>query len=162
MSRLGVISKDVYGEYRIRDIQVNGSWKVNPYPTTHVIIPEHFIDDILKTNGFCDIKLNEEETEIISFTARKKPNMKSSTEFSIERVITKFLLQQEHRFYLMKQGIDIRNIPEDESDIRLFDLCKKCIEYGNIDEVKSKLSHFLLFGELTNDECKDLMRLLEN
>lgn len=162
MGRIGVISLNTYGNYHVRDIQVNTSWEDNPYPGTHAIIPEHLIDDIIKTNGFCDIVLNDDKTELVSFIPKQKPVVKRKEEFSIEKIMTSYLLRNEYRFCLMKQGIDIQNIPEnDTSEVRLFDLCKACIDYGNKEEVKSKLNHFLLFGELTNDEYTQLMNLIK-
>lgn len=161
MGRIGVISLDTIGKYHVRDIQVNVAWEENPYPDTHVLIPEHLIDGIIKTNGFCDITLNEDQTELLSFIPLQKPEVKKKEEHSVEKIMLNYLLKNEYRFCLMKQGIDIQNIPEDtNSDIRLFDLCKACIEYGNKNEVKSKLSHFLLFGELTNDEYTQLMNMI--
>ena len=157
MTRLGVISKNTYGEYRVRDIQINGSWKVNPYPKTHVIIPEHLIDDISKTNGFCDIELNDDETELVSYKERLKPVIKHPIEFSLERVVTKFLLQHEYQFCLMEHNV---RIPEDRSEIRLFNLCKACIAYGNIDEVKAKIDHFLMYNKITLDEYNTLVSLI--
>lgn len=161
MSRLGVISKNTYGEYQVRDIQINESWKINPYPETHVLIPDHLIDGIQKTNGFCDITINDDGTELVSYKERTKPEIKYHVEFSLERVITKFLLQHEYQFCLMEQGITIQDIPEDKSEIRLFDLCKKCIECGNVDEVKSKLDLFLMFNKITLEEYNTLISLVK-
>lgn len=70
-----VISKEVFGDYSIRDIQTNSSWSSNPYGKDYAIVPDEIVQDILKTNGFCDIELNEDGTEIISFTAREIPEI---------------------------------------------------------------------------------------
>ena len=161
MSRIGVISKDTYGDYQVRDIQVNGSWKVNPYPETHVLIPDHLIDDIMKTNGFCDIELNFDGTGISSFIERKRPEIKHRVDFSIERILSKFLLQNEYRFCLLERGISIPNILEDKAEVRLFDLCKSCIACGNKEEVKSKLDVFLMYDKITLEEYQTLMNLIK-
>lgn len=66
-----VISKQTYGNEAVRDIQTNSSWISNPYDN-YAIVPDNMVQDILKTSGFCDIQLNEDGTEIISFTAYEK------------------------------------------------------------------------------------------
>lgn len=70
-----VVSKETFGEYFIRDIQTNSSWNSNPYGDDYAIVPDEMVQDILKTNGFCDIELNKDGTEIISFTAREIPEI---------------------------------------------------------------------------------------
>ena len=70
-----VISKEVFGEYSVRDIQTNIAWTDNPYGNDYAIVPEELIEGVLKTNGFCDIELNNNGTEIISFTPRKLPEI---------------------------------------------------------------------------------------
>lgn len=74
---LCVISKKTIGDYAIRDIQTNSTWDVNPYSADdYVIVPDDMVLDILETKGFCDIVLNEDETEIISFTSKEIPDIK--------------------------------------------------------------------------------------
>lgn len=68
-----VISIVTYGEYEIHDIQTNSSWSSNPYETGYAVVPDEMIESIVETRGFCDIVLNEDETEIVSFTAREIP-----------------------------------------------------------------------------------------
>ncbi|MBP3630510.1 MAG: hypothetical protein J6J23_03365 [Clostridia bacterium] len=70
-----VISKETFGEYAVRDIQTNSAWGVNPYGDDYAIVPDNMVQDILATRGFCDISLNDEGTEVISFTAREIPNI---------------------------------------------------------------------------------------
>lgn len=72
---LCVISKATYGDYAARDLQTNSGWTDNPYGEEYAIVPENMIESILKTKGFCDIELNEEETEVVSFVARKIPEI---------------------------------------------------------------------------------------
>lgn len=68
-----VISIATYGEYEVHDIQTNSSWNGNPYGETYAIVPVEMVEDIMATKGFCDIVLNDEGTEVVSFTAREIP-----------------------------------------------------------------------------------------
>ena len=70
-----VISKDTFGEHEVRDIQTNSSWATNPYGENYAIVPDNMVQGILATQGFCDIVLNEEGTEVKSFTAREIPDI---------------------------------------------------------------------------------------
>jgi len=70
-----VISKATFGEYAVRDIQTNSAWGENPYGEAYAVVPDAMVPDIMATNGFCDIVLNEDETEVVSFTAREIPEI---------------------------------------------------------------------------------------
>lgn len=70
-----VISKNTFGEYAVRDIQTNSAWGANPYGNDYAVVPDDMVTDILETRGFCDIVLNEDGTEVVSFTAREIPNI---------------------------------------------------------------------------------------
>lgn len=70
-----VISKSVYGEYAVHDIQTNSSWGENPYPEEYAVVPDEMVQDILTTRGFCDIKLTKDKTTVASFTAREIPEI---------------------------------------------------------------------------------------
>lgn len=70
-----VISKSVYGEYAVHDIQTNSSWGSNPYPEEYAVVPDEMVQDILSTLGFCDIVLNEDETEVVGFTPLEIPEI---------------------------------------------------------------------------------------
>lgn len=70
-----VISKCVYGEYAVHDIQTNSAWGANPYPDEYAVVPDEMVQDIMETLGFCDIVLNEDETEVVEFTAREIPKI---------------------------------------------------------------------------------------
>lgn len=72
---LCVISKTAHGNYKIHDIQTNSAWSENPYGENYAVVPEEMVQDVLATNGFCNIKLNKEGTEVISFTARAIPEI---------------------------------------------------------------------------------------
>ena len=69
-----VISKNTFGEYAVRDIQSNSSWGANPYED-YAVVPDNMVLDIMETRGFCDIVLNEDGTEVVSFTAREIPEI---------------------------------------------------------------------------------------
>ena len=69
-----VISKQTFGEYAVRDIQSNSAWSANPYED-YAVVPDEMVTDILETKGFCDIVLNAEGTEVVSFTALPVPEI---------------------------------------------------------------------------------------
>ena len=68
-----VVSKNVFGECAVRDIQTNSAWNSNPYGDDYAIVSDDIVQDILETRGFCDITLNEEGTEVIGFVSREIP-----------------------------------------------------------------------------------------
>ena len=70
-----VISKATYGDYAVRDIQTNSAWSGNPYGEDYAIVPDDLVEDIIATRGFCDIELNEDGTEVVSFTALEIPEI---------------------------------------------------------------------------------------
>lgn len=72
---LYVISKAVFGDYAVHDIQTSSAWSVNPYGEDYAVVPDDMVQDILATRGFCDIELNEEGTDVVSFTAREIPEI---------------------------------------------------------------------------------------
>lgn len=72
---LCVISKQTFGEYAIRDIQTNSAWTKNPYSDDYVVVPDELVSDILETHGYCDLVLNDDETEVVSFTALPIPEI---------------------------------------------------------------------------------------
>lgn len=69
-----VISKAAYGECPAHDIQSNTAWWENPYGDGYAVVPDEMVPDIIATTGFCDIILNEDETEVVGFTAREIPD----------------------------------------------------------------------------------------
>ena len=69
-----VISKATFGSYNVRDIQFNANWDICPY-SDYAVIPDSLVDDILATKGYCDIALNSDGTEVVSFTARTIPSV---------------------------------------------------------------------------------------
>ena len=70
-----VISVETFGEYSVHDIQTNSAWTYNPYGKGYAIVPDEMVETMMKTRGFCDIKLNEDGTEVISFTAKEIPEI---------------------------------------------------------------------------------------
>ena len=70
-----VISKGVFGEYRMHDIQTNSSWSENPYGDKYAVVPDDMVQDLMATKGFCDIVLNSDGTEVVSFVAREIPEI---------------------------------------------------------------------------------------
>ena len=70
-----VISKSVYGEYAVHDIQTNSAWGENPYPDEYAVVPDEMVQAIMETRGFCDIELSEDGTEVVGFTPREIPEI---------------------------------------------------------------------------------------
>lgn len=71
-----VISIATYGENKMHDIQTNSGWDENPYGAEYAVVPDEMVQAILFTRGYCDIVLNEDGTEVVSFTAREIPEPK--------------------------------------------------------------------------------------
>lgn len=69
-----VISKSTFGSYDVRDIQCNANWCSCPY-SDYALIPDGLVEGILATQGYCDIVLNGDGTEVVSFTAREIPTV---------------------------------------------------------------------------------------
>ena len=67
-----VIAKEPW-ENGGRDLQTNSSWSSNPNPDVYAVVPDDMVPAIQETNGFCDIVLNEDGTEVVSFTPLKIP-----------------------------------------------------------------------------------------
>lgn len=68
-----VIAKEPW-ENGGRDLQSNHAWSKNPYGDTYAVVPDEMVNEIIDTMGFCDIVLNEDGTEVVSFTAREIPD----------------------------------------------------------------------------------------
>lgn len=71
-----VISIDTFGDHEVHDIQTNTHWTENPYAEGYVVVPDEMVVGIKKTKGYCDIVVNEDMTELISYKARKIPAKK--------------------------------------------------------------------------------------
>ena len=70
-----VISKEIFGDYEVHDIQTNSAWPKNPYGDTYAVVPDDMVTEIIETRGFCDLELNEDGTEVVSFRAREIPEI---------------------------------------------------------------------------------------
>lgn len=70
-----VISIATFGDNEVRDIQTNSNWEENPYGADYAVVPDDMVKDIMATQGYCDIVLNEDKTEVVSFTVREIPEM---------------------------------------------------------------------------------------
>lgn len=66
-----VISKEVF-ENGAHDIQTNSALGGNPYGDDYVIVPDDMVAAIMETNGFCDIVLNVDGTEIVAFVGKNE------------------------------------------------------------------------------------------
>ena len=72
---LYVISKTTYGEYNVHRIESNEAWSSNPYREDYAVVPDELVESIMETHGFCDIELNGDGTEVVSFTALPIPEI---------------------------------------------------------------------------------------
>lgn len=72
---LCVVSKEIKSKRGARSVQSNSVWTKNPYGDAYAIVPDELVEGILATDGFCDIVLNEDGTEIVSFAALEKPEI---------------------------------------------------------------------------------------
>jgi hypothetical protein len=70
-----VISKKTFGDDNCRKIRGNSTWALNPLGDNYAIVPPDMEDVIFETQGYCDIELNEDGTEVVSFTAREIPKI---------------------------------------------------------------------------------------
>ena len=68
-----VISVETFGEYAVHDIQTNSGWTSNPYGEAYAVVPDDMVTDIVATNGFCDITV--ENGIVTSFVAREIPDI---------------------------------------------------------------------------------------
>lgn len=67
-----VISKTA-NENGWHDIQTNSAWSANPYGEDFAIVPDDMVEAIMETYGYCDIELNEDGTEVVSFVKTDIP-----------------------------------------------------------------------------------------
>ena len=98
-----VISIATYGENKMHDVQTNSGWTENPYCEDYVVVPDNMVQDILATRGFCDIVLNDDGTEVVSFVAREipepEPVQNEPTEFE--------KLRADIDFVALMKGVDL-------------------------------------------------------
>ena len=72
-----VISKDS-NEHGWHDLQTNSAWSANPYGDDYAVVPDEMVEAITETCGYCNIELNEDGTEVVSFEAIPIPLMPES------------------------------------------------------------------------------------
>ena len=113
-----VISKEG-NENGWHDLQTNSSWSTNVYGEGYAIVPDEMVQEIMETHGFCDIELNEDGTEVVSFTPREIPNIpEPEHEPSTEERISE-LEQQQITTEISMTDMDLQNI---ETEQRYTDL----------------------------------------
>lgn len=76
---LYIISKETFGDHNVRDIQSNSGW-CECVLDGYASIPDNLVNGILATKGYCDIVLNADQTEVVSFTARAIPDVPCAPE----------------------------------------------------------------------------------
>lgn len=101
-----VISKAVFSDYQFHDIQTCSGWEENPYGEEYAVVPSDMVESILETQGFCDIVLNDEGTEVVSFTAREIPEIKEEKVTTTEDDLMAMLVDQEYRLTLLELGVN--------------------------------------------------------
>ena len=67
-----VISKEA-NENGWHDLQTNSAWSANPYGEDYAIVPDEMVEAIMETCGYCNIELNEDGTEVVSFEVTEIP-----------------------------------------------------------------------------------------
>lgn len=100
-----VISKNTFGEYAVHDIQTNSAWGANPYED-YAVVPDDMVTEIMETRGFCDIVLNEDETEVVEFTPLEVPEipMEETPPTDIE-ILYEIEADQEFRLCCLELGL---------------------------------------------------------
>lgn len=69
-----VISKEA-NENGWHDLQTNSAWSANPYGDAFAIVPDEMVEAIMETYGYCNIELNEDGTEVVSFEKMPIPSV---------------------------------------------------------------------------------------
>lgn len=76
ISKDSVKVKDIDGKmHDLHMIETNSSWSSNPYGEAYAVVPDDMVLAIQETNGFVDIVLSEDGTEVISFEPLEKPEI---------------------------------------------------------------------------------------
>ena len=92
----------------MHDIQQNTAWSNNSYENLYATVPDTMVEDIIKTKGYCDIKLNAGGTEVESFAAREIPKIEATEEISdTELIQAEMLLNQESIIAKQKEHDEI-------------------------------------------------------
>lgn len=100
-----VISKKTFEPYNVHDIQCNSAWSKNPYGDDYAIVPDDMVKGIVETRGFCDIELNEDKTEVVSYTALEIPEISEEEEVTEEDITLDLLADHEYRLCMIELGM---------------------------------------------------------
>lgn len=125
-----IIVTDVNGkEHKLHCIETNSSWGANPYGEEYAVVPDSMVTEIMATSGFCDIVLNADGTEVVSFTALPIPEFSEeeptpSIEDRIAELEEQLALQDELSIELFENQIaqEETNAAQDEALIELFEM----------------------------------------
>ena len=138
-----VISKDAIEvedinskKHDLHMIETNSSWGRNPYGNEYAVVPDDMVQAILETKGFCDIVLNEDGTEVVSFTAREipvipEPEAEPTQEEKIAVLETQLAEQAEAQLLTDEVAVELYeavmaqeevNIGQDETLVEIFEL----------------------------------------
>lgn len=110
---------DINGnEHKFHLIETNSSWGENPYSEDYAVVPDNMVLAILETHGFCDIVLNEDGTEVVSFTALEIPKIPiPKTEPSANELIAELTV----KYYELEQT----SIEQDLAILELYESLHK-------------------------------------
>ena len=100
MNPFCVISLEVFGDNAVHDIQTNTLWNENPYSEGYAVVPDDMVQEIRATKGYCDIVLNENGTEVASFTAREIPT--KTPKITTQDDLLEMMVDHEFRITMME------------------------------------------------------------
>ena len=101
---LCVISKEA-NENGWHDIQTNSAWSANPYDEAFAVVPDYMVEAIMETYGYCDIELNEDGTEVVSFIKREIPIVEVEETMTEEDITLDLLADHEYRLCMIELGM---------------------------------------------------------
>ena len=120
-----------------RDLQTNQAWSKNPYGEDYAVVPDDMVADIMATRGFCNIELNEDGTEVVSFTALDIPDIPepepqpTEEQLKIAELEEKLAVAEETQaitdeavtsLYEMQMAQDEVNTAQDEAIIGIYEM----------------------------------------
>lgn len=87
-----------------REFHIGVEWDENQHKS-FAIFPDEMIDGIVACEAFCDLELNEDGTEVISFIALELPDfMKEVSEPSAQDDTDAMLVDLEYRLTMLELG----------------------------------------------------------
>ena len=124
-----IISKDA-NENGWHDLQKNSGWSSNPKPEEFVVVPDDMVEEIWETKGYCNIVLNKDETEVVSFTPTEIPYIPvpepkpTKEEKRIAELEEQLLLADETAVALYESQLaqEEINIAQDEALVELYEM----------------------------------------